>query len=212
MPPLALVTSVSDFAFLWRFWRWTLNRLCYADLQRLPYYAWVGNIALQDDGARRSPGAGTDACPSTVEEALGHTSKALSLHALVSLRVAERVLFVDTDIWIDSKAFDDAMLFERLASFVRDAGDAMVALPAPCYKQFFGVAQGRHLRGDACSPCSRGSCDLSPRGVCKVSTLSERGATREMERDGELVLESSARRRVDTVLLRRSEIATDSDE
>ena len=129
------------------------------------------------------------------EEALGHTSKALSLHALVSLRVAERVLFVDTDIWIDSKAFDDAMLFERLASFVRDAGDAMVALPAPCYKQFFGVAQGRHLRGDACSPCSRGSCDLSPRGVCKVSTLSERGAT-QIEWDRELILKSSARRRM----------------
>ena len=89
-PPLALATSVTDFRFLWRFWRWTANTACYARQHDLPYYVFVGTPLK-----RATKRSAATTCPARKEELLGHTSKALSLHALTSLDVADRVLFLD---------------------------------------------------------------------------------------------------------------------
>ena len=93
--PLALATSVTDFRFLWRFWRWTANTACYASQHDLPYYVFVGTPLK-----RATKRSAATTCPARKEELLGHTSKALSLHALAALGVADRVLFLDADIWI----------------------------------------------------------------------------------------------------------------
>ena len=133
---LAVVTSVSDFGFLWRFMRWTWNTLCHADVaraSRLAYYVFAGNPLAGASGAVRRAEGG---CPGRAEEALGHTSKALSLYLLVSLKVAERVAFLDTDVWVERAALGGPFL----EAFGAQAADAHVALPAPCYKQFFGAA------------------------------------------------------------------------
>ena len=125
--PLALATSVTDFRFLWRFWRWTANTACYARQHDLPYYVFVGTPLK-----RATKRSAATTCPARKEELLGHTSKALSLHALASLGVADRVLFLDADIWIARHV--------PLRAFLEAAGAADVALPAPCYRQLFGAA------------------------------------------------------------------------
>ena len=125
--PLALATSVTDFRFLWRFWRWTANTACYASQHDLPYYVFVGTPLK-----RATKRSAATTCPARKEELLGHTSKALSLHALTALGVADRVLFLDADIWIARHV--------PLRAFVEAAGAADVALPAPCYRQLFGAA------------------------------------------------------------------------
>ena len=125
--PLALATSVTDFRFLWRFWRWTANTACYASQHDLPYYVFVGTPLKR--ATKRSVAT---TCPARKEELLGHTSKALSLHALAALDVADRVLFLDADIWIARHV--------PLRAFLEAAGAADVALPAPCYRQLFGAA------------------------------------------------------------------------
>ena len=125
--PLALATSVTDFRFLWRFWRWTANTACYARQHGLPYYVFVGTPLK-----RATKRSAATTCPARKEELLGHTSKALSLHALTSLGVADRVLFLDADIWIARHV--------PLRAFLEAAGAADVALPAPCYRQLFGAA------------------------------------------------------------------------
>ena len=125
--PLALATSVTDFRFLWRFWRWTANTACYARTHDLPYYVFVGTPLK-----RATKRSAATTCPARKEELLGHTSKALSLHALTALDVADRVLFLDADIWIARHM--------PLRAFLEAAGAADVALPAPCYRQLFGAA------------------------------------------------------------------------
>ena len=125
--PLALATSVTDFRFLWRFWRWTANTACYASQHDLPYYVFVGTPLK-----RATKRSAATTCPARKEELLGHTSKALSLHALAALDVADRVLFLDVDIWIARHV--------PLRAFLEAAGAADVALPAPCYRQLFGAA------------------------------------------------------------------------
>ena len=125
--PLALATSVTDFRFLWRFWRWTANTACYASQHDLPYYVFVGTPLK-----RATKRSAATTCPARKEELLGHTSKALSLHALAALGVADRVLFLDADIWIARHV--------PLRAFLEAAGAADVALPAPCYRQLFGAA------------------------------------------------------------------------
>ena len=125
--PLALATSVTDFRFLWRFWRWTANTACYASQHDLPYYVFVGTPLK-----RATKRSAATTCPARKEELLGHTSKALSLHALTALDVADRVLFLDADIWIARHV--------PLRAFLEAAGAADVALPAPCYRQLFGAA------------------------------------------------------------------------
>ena len=125
--PLALATSVTDFRFLWRFWRWTANTACYARTHDLPYYVFVGTPLK-----RATKRSAATTCPARKEELLGHTSKALSLHALAALDVADRVLFLDADIWIARHV--------PLRAFLEAAGAADVALPAPCYRQLFGAA------------------------------------------------------------------------
>ena len=125
--PLALATSVTDFRFLWRFWRWTANTACYARQHGLPYYVFVGTPLK-----RATKRSAATTCPARKEELLGHTSKALSLHALAALDVADRVLFLDADIWIARHV--------PLRAFLEAAGAADVALPAPCYRQLFGAA------------------------------------------------------------------------
>ena len=125
--PLALATSVTDFRFLWRFWRWTANTACYASQHGLPYYVFVGTPLK-----RATKRSAATTCPARKEELLGHTSKALSLHALAALGVADRVLFLDADIWIARHV--------PLRAFLEAAGAADVALPAPCYRQLFGAA------------------------------------------------------------------------
>ena len=125
--PLALATSVTDFRFLWRFWRWTANTACYARQHGLPYYVFVGTPLK-----RATKRSAATTCPARKEELLGHTSKALSLHALTALGVADRVLFLDADIWIARHV--------PLRAFLEAAGAADVALPAPCYRQLFGAA------------------------------------------------------------------------
>ena len=125
--PLALATSVTDFRFLWRFWRWTANTACYASQHDLPYYVFVGTPLK-----RATKRSAATTCPARKEELLGHTSKALSLHALTALGVADRVLFLDADIWIARHV--------PLRAFLEAAGAADVALPAPCYRQLFGAA------------------------------------------------------------------------
>ena len=125
--PLALATSVTDFRFLWRFWRWTANTACYASQHGLPYYVFVGTPLK-----RATKRSAATTCPARKEELLGHTSKALSLHALTALDVADRVLFLDADIWIARHV--------PLRAFLEAAGAADVALPAPCYRQLFGAA------------------------------------------------------------------------
>ena len=125
--PLALATSVTDFRFFWRFWRWTANTACYARQHDLPYYVFVGTPLK-----RATKRSAATTCPARKEELLGHTSKALSLHALASLGVADRVLFLDADIWIARHV--------PLRAFLEAAGAADVALPAPCYRQLFGAA------------------------------------------------------------------------
>ena len=125
--PLALATSVTDFRFLWRFWRWTANTACYARQHDLPYYVFVGTPLK-----RATKRSAATTCPARKEELLGHTSKALSLHALAALGVADRVLFLDADIWIARHV--------PLRAFLEAAGAADVALPAPCYRQLFGAA------------------------------------------------------------------------
>ena len=125
--PLALATSVTDFRFLWRFWRWTANTACYARQHDLPYYVFVGTPLK-----RATKRSAATTCPARKEELLGHTSKALSLHALTALDVADRVLFLDADIWIARHV--------PLGAFLEAAGAADVALPAPCYRQLFGAA------------------------------------------------------------------------
>ena len=125
--PLALATSVTDFRFLWRFWRWTANTACYARQHGLPYYVFVGTPLK-----RATKRSAATTCPARKEELLGHTSKALSLHALAALGVADRVLFLDADIWIARHV--------PLRAFLEAAGAADVALPAPCYRQLFGAA------------------------------------------------------------------------
>ena len=125
--PLALATSVTDFRFLWRFWRWTANTACYARQHDLPYYVFVGTPLK-----RATKRSAATTCPARKEELLGHTSKALSLHALTALDVADRVLFLDADIWIARHV--------PLRAFLEAAGAADVALPAPCYRQLFGAA------------------------------------------------------------------------
>ena len=125
--PLALATSVTDFRFLWRFWRWTANTACYARQHDLPYYVFVGTPLK-----RATKRSAATTCPARKEELLGHTSKALSLHALTALGVADRVLFLDADIWIARHV--------PLRAFLEAAGAADVALPAPCYRQLFGAA------------------------------------------------------------------------
>ena len=125
--PLALATSVTDFRFLWRFWRWTANTACYARQHGLPYYVFVGTPLK-----RATKRSAATTCPARKEELLGHTSKALSLHALTALDVADRVLFLDADIWIARHV--------PLRAFLEAAGAADVALPAPCYRQLFGAA------------------------------------------------------------------------
>ena len=125
--PLALATSVTDFRFLWRFWRWTANTACYASAHGLPYYVFVGTPLK-----RATKRSAATTCPARKEELLGHTSKALSLHALTALDVADRVLFLDADIWIARHV--------PLRAFLEAAGAADVALPAPCYRQLFGAA------------------------------------------------------------------------
>ena len=125
--PLALATSVTDFRFLWRFWRWTANTACYASQHDLPYYVFVGTPLK-----RATKRSAATTCPARKEELLGHTSKALSLHALAALDVADRVLFLDADIWIARHV--------PLRAFLEAAGAADVALPAPCYRQLFGAA------------------------------------------------------------------------
>ena len=125
--PLALATSVTDFRFLWRFWRWTANTACYARQHDLPYYVFVGTPLK-----RATKRSAATTCPARKEELLGHTSKALSLHALAALDVADRVLFLDADIWIARHV--------PLRAFLEAAGAADVALPAPCYRQLFGAA------------------------------------------------------------------------
>ena len=122
---VALVTSFTDFQVLWRFWRWTANTACYAARRDLPYYVFVGTPLKR--AVKRS---GT--CPAAKEELLGHTSKALSLHALTLLNVADHILFLDADIWIASHVSVDA--------FLAGTSAADVALPAPCYRQLFGAA------------------------------------------------------------------------
>ena len=128
--PLALVTSYSDFGFFHTFLRWALNRLCHADLRGLPTYAFVG-APLARGAPPRAPG-----CPSAVEERLGHTSKALSLYALGVLGVADALLFLDSDAWVAGAAFGRPFL----ETFAAAARGGEVALPAPCYRQFFGAA------------------------------------------------------------------------
>mgnify|MGYP002050756303 FL=1 len=125
--PLVLATSVTDFRFLWRFWRWTANTACYASQHDLPYYVFVGTPLK-----RATKRSAATTCPARKEELLGHTSKALSLHALAALGVADRVLFLDADIWIARHV--------PLRAFLEAAGAADVALPAPCYRQLFGAA------------------------------------------------------------------------
>ena len=125
--PLALATSVTDFRFLWRFWRWTANTACYARQHDLPYYVFVGTPLK-----RATKRSAATTCPARKEELLGHTSKALSLHALTALGVADCVLFLDADIWIARHV--------PLRAFLEAAGAADVALPAPCYRQLFGAA------------------------------------------------------------------------
>ena len=125
--PLALATAVTDFRFLWRFWRWTANTACYARQHDLPYYVFVGTPLK-----RATKRSAATTCPARKEELLGHTSKALSLHALTALDVADRVLFLDADIWIARHV--------PLRAFLEAAGAADVALPAPCYRQLFGAA------------------------------------------------------------------------
>ena len=125
--PLALATSVTDFRFLWRFWRWTANTACYARQHDLPYYVFVGTPLK-----RATKRSAATTCPARKEELLGHTSKALSLHALTALDVADRVLFLDADVWIARHV--------PLRAFLEAAGAADVALPAPCYRQLFGAA------------------------------------------------------------------------
>ena len=125
--PLALATSVTDFRFLWRFWRWAANTACYASQHDLPYYVFVGTPLK-----RATKRSAATTCPARKEELLGHTSKALSLHALTALDVADRVLFLDADIWIARHV--------PLRAFLEAAGAADVALPAPCYRQLFGAA------------------------------------------------------------------------
>ncbi|CAH0368230.1 unnamed protein product [Pelagomonas calceolata] len=125
--PLALATSVTDFRFLWRFWRWAANTACYASQHDLPYYVFVGTPLK-----RATKRSAATTCPARKEELLGHTSKALSLHALAALGVADRVLFLDADIWIARHV--------PLRAFLEAAGAADVALPAPCYRQLFGAA------------------------------------------------------------------------
>ena len=125
--PVALATSVTDFRFLWRFWRWAANTACYARQHDLPYYVFVGTPLK-----RATKRSAATTCPARKEELLGHTSKALSLHALAALGVADRVLFLDADIWIARHV--------PLRAFLEAAGAADVALPAPCYRQLFGAA------------------------------------------------------------------------
>ena len=98
--PLALATSVTDFRFLWRFWRWTANTACYASQHDLPYYVFVGTPLK-----RATKRSAATTCPARKEELLGHTSKALSLHALASLGVADRVLFLDARLLCRNRNF-----------------------------------------------------------------------------------------------------------
>ncbi|KAH8058433.1 hypothetical protein JL722_6296 [Aureococcus anophagefferens] len=67
---------------------------------------------------------------------LGHTSKALSLYALGVLGVADALLFLDSDAWVAGAAFGRPFL----ETFAAAARGGEVALPAPCYRQFFGAA------------------------------------------------------------------------
>ena len=167
--PLALATSVTDFRFLWRFWRWTANTACYASQHDLPYYVFVGTPLK-----RATKRSAATTCPARKEELLGHTSKALSLHALASLGVADRVLFLDARLLCRNRNFTapsrrhprhrrdacstawrcpfpthwlispqaDIWIARHvpLRAFLEAAGAADVALPAPCYRQLFGAA------------------------------------------------------------------------
>lgn len=126
---VAMLTSVSDYAYLWKYWRWMLNKLCFASMVQIPYYLWIGSPL---NGLRRS----SKRCPASVEERLGHTTKALSLYALLRLKV-EAVLFADADAWFRPGAFQQPGVLWR---WVEATQGKQIALAAPCYKQFFGAS------------------------------------------------------------------------
>lgn len=127
----ALLTSVSDLGYAWHYWRWMLNKLCVsARVLKFRYYLWIG-----------APGRGkprrANGCPAKVEEHLAHTTKALSMYLALSL--APRVVFLDADAWFATgDGFRD--LAAWIEAWIASSGAARLALPAPCYKQFFGAA------------------------------------------------------------------------
>ena len=126
---VAFITSVSDGSYLWKYWRWTLNKLCASRLANAPYYVFVG-APLR--GRKRL----NSSCPATAEETLGHTSKALSLYLGAVLRLAERLVFLDADVWVQKLVESSNVWAHWLAA----TQNAEIALPAPCYKQFFGAS------------------------------------------------------------------------
>ena len=76
--PLALATSVTDFRFLWRFWRWTANTACYARQHDLPYYVFVGTPLK-----RATKRSAATTCPARKEE----LNKIFLFLDIVALRV-----------------------------------------------------------------------------------------------------------------------------
>lgn len=133
----AFLTSVSDLAYLWKYWRWILNKLCVANAMNVRYYLWVGAPVR----GRERGGSGVG-CPARLEEPLAHTTKALSLY--LTLTLAKRVIFLDADAWFYS--IEQSLSF--LTRWIEAARDARLALPAPCYKQFFGAAVVMVTRSD----------------------------------------------------------------
>jgi len=132
---VAFATSVSDGSYLWKYWRWMLNKLCVStNVLGAPYYLFVG--APVRGLMRRS-----ERCPATREENLAHTTKAMTLFLAVKLRLARRVIFLDADIWY---SLPQVVLSQQQPGWwihwLKAAEDAKVALPAPCYKQFFGAS------------------------------------------------------------------------
>ena len=133
---VAFVTSVSDASYLWKYWRWILNKLCVSTTQLgVPYYLFVG---APNRGGRRET---SSSCPARIEESLAHTTKALSLYLGLKLRLARRLVFLDADIWFTlPTAFPPARIAEFWSEWLGATKEAKIALPAPCYKQFFGAA------------------------------------------------------------------------
>jgi len=58
---------------------------------------------------------------------------------MMVMRKARRIAFFDADAWFSRQAFQQLQP-HFLRRFVTSSRGAIVALPAPCYKQFFGAA------------------------------------------------------------------------